>query len=124
MRERVIHRGLLSGEASNGDILGEATKSVSKTLYEATRTRLSALHAFFRYVALEEPAYALHCQRVLAIPAKRYERRPVEFLTEEETTALIAAPDPTTWLGRRDRTLLLVAAKTGLRSCELIGLQH
>src|ERR1039457_3869332 len=54
--------------------------------------RLSALHAFFRYVALEEPAYALHCQRVLAIPAKRYERRPVEFLTEEETTALIAAP--------------------------------
>src|ERR1039458_6149517 len=38
MRERVIHRGLLSGEASNGDILGEATKSVSKTLYEATRT--------------------------------------------------------------------------------------
>lgn len=86
--------------------------------------RLSALHAFFRYVALEEPAYALHCQRVLAIPAKRYERRPVEFLTEEETTALIAAPDPTTWIGRRDRTLLLVAVKTGLRSCELIGLQH
>jgi len=26
-----------------------------------------------------------NCQRVLAIPSKRYERAPVEFLTEEET---------------------------------------
>lgn len=86
--------------------------------------RLSALHAFFRYVALEEPQYALHCQRVLAIPAKRYERRPVEFLVEEETDALIDAPDPTTWIGRRDRTLLLVAVRTGLRSSELTALRR
>jgi integrase/recombinase XerD len=86
--------------------------------------RLSALRSFFRYVALEEPQYALHCQRVLAIPAKRYERRPVEFLVEEEIAALVATPDPTTWIGRRDRTLLLVAAWTGLRSCELTGLRR
>jgi site-specific recombinase XerD len=86
--------------------------------------RLSAIHAFFRYVALEEPAQALLCQRVLAIPAKRHERRCVEFLTEQETAALIAAPDPTTWIGRRDRALLLVAVKTGLRSCELIALRR
>ena len=86
--------------------------------------RLSALHTFFRYVALEEPSYALHCQRVLAIPSKRCERRPVEFLVEEEIAALVAAPDPTTWLGRRDRTLLLVAVRTGMRSCELIALRR
>ena len=60
--------------------------------------RLSALRAFFRYVAIEEPAYALHCQRVLAIPGKRSERRPVEFLIEEEGLALVATPDPATWL--------------------------
>lgn len=86
--------------------------------------RLSALHAFFRYVALEEPPYALHCQRVLAIPAKRFLRRDVEFLTEAETAAVVAAPDPATWLGRRDRTLLLVAVKMGLRSCELTALRR
>ena len=85
--------------------------------------RLSALHAFFRYVAFEEPSCTLLCQRVLAIPAKRYERRSVEFLTEEEMTALVIAPDPATWLGRRNRTLLLLAVKTGLRSCELTGLR-
>lgn len=86
--------------------------------------RLSALHAFFRYVALEEPACALLCQRVLAVPVKRHERRTVEFLTEQEMTALLTGPDSATWIGRRDRTLLLVALKTGLRSCELIGLRR
>lgn len=58
--------------------------------------RLSAIRSFFRYVAIEEPAYALHCQRVLAMPSKRSERRPVEFLDQEERRTLIAAPDPTT----------------------------
>jgi len=37
--------------------------------------RLGALRSFFRYVAMNEPAYALHCQRLLGIPAKRHEKR-------------------------------------------------
>jgi len=86
-------------------------------------TRLAAIHSFFRYVAFKEPAHALLCQRVLAIPNKRYERAPVEFLSREEIDALLAAPDPTTWTGRRDRALLLVAIQTGLRVSELIGLR-
>jgi integrase/recombinase XerD len=86
--------------------------------------RLAALHGFFRYVALQEPAWSLHCQRVLAIPSKRCERGPVAFLTEDEVAALIAAPDPTTWIGRRDRTLLLVATQTGLRNSELTGIRR
>ena len=87
-------------------------------------TRLAALRAFFRYVAYAEPACSLQCQRVLAIPTKRHERRSVDFLTEEETAALVAAPDPTTWMGRRDRTLLLVAAQTGLRNAEIRSLRR
>lgn len=85
--------------------------------------RLAAIHSFFRYVALTEPAHALHCQRVLAIPSKRHERRPVCFLNEAEIDALLAAPDPSTWTGHRDLTLLLVASQTGLRVSELIGLR-
>ncbi|MGH3117291.1 MAG: tyrosine-type recombinase/integrase [Gaiellales bacterium] len=86
--------------------------------------RLSALHAFFRYVALAEPALSLHCQRILAIPAKRFERGPVEFLTEEEATALVSAPNAGTWIGQRDRTLLLVAVQTGLRNSEITSLRR
>ena len=81
--------------------------------------RLSALHAFFRYVALAEPALSVQCQRILAIPAKRFEKGPVEFLTEEEATALVSAPNDQTWIGRRDRALLLVAVQTGMRNNEL-----
>lgn len=68
--------------------------------------RLSAIHAFFGHVSLQEPGLARHCQQVLATPFKRFERGPVEFLTGEETTALLNAPDATTWLGRRDQLLL------------------
>ncbi len=85
--------------------------------------RLAAIHSFFRYVALEEPTRSAMIQRVLAMPTKRYDRKPLEFLTQEEVDAIVAAPDLATWLGRRDRTLLLVDAQTGLRVSELIGLQ-
>lgn len=85
--------------------------------------RLAAIRSFFRYVALNEPACALLCQRVLAMPNKRQTRRPVDFLDRAEVDALLAAPDSSTWTGRRDRTLLSVAIQTGLRVSELIGLR-
>src|SRR5207245_11761152 len=88
----------------------------------SVNVRLGAIHSFFQFVSLEEPALALQCQRILAVPNKRYERRPIEFLNREETDALLAIPNPSTWLGRRDRTLLLLAVQTGLRVSELIGL--
>lgn len=86
--------------------------------------RLAALHAFFRYVAMTEPAHALLCQRILAIPSKRFERGSVEFLGDLEVEALLDAPDPATWIGRRDRALLLVAVQTGLRVSELTALRR
>lgn len=51
------------------------------------------------------------------------DRRPIEYLTRPEIEALLSAPDRTTWGARRDHTLLLVAAQTGLRISELIGLR-
>lgn len=87
-------------------------------------TRLAALRGFFRYIAFAEPAHALLCQRVLAIPTKRYVRTVVEFLNPEETAALLSAPNPCTWHGRRDRTLLQLAVQTGLRLSEITSLRR
>ncbi|MGB8398929.1 MAG: tyrosine-type recombinase/integrase [Bradyrhizobium sp.] len=86
--------------------------------------RLTAIRSFFRFVSFEEPAHSALIQRVLAIPSKRYDKRQVHFLTRPEIEAVLAAPDRTTWLGRRDHTLLLVAAQTGLRLSELTGLDR
>jgi integrase/recombinase XerD len=85
--------------------------------------RLAAIHSFFRFVALHEPAAGAVAQRVLAIQSKRCAKKPVDFLTRAESEAIINVPNQATWSGRRDRTLLLVALQTGLRVSELIGLR-
>ena len=111
----------------DADFLGEFLDHLERERGNCARSRnarLAALRAFFRYVALSEPVHALHCQRVLAIPSKRFERGIVEFLDEEQTQALLGAPDPATWIGRRDRAILLVAVQTGLRVSELTALRR
>jgi len=85
--------------------------------------RLAAIHSFFKYVSFQEPRLSSLAQQVLAIPCKRHKTKPIDFLTRPEMDALLAAPDQGTYLGRRDRTLLLVAMQTGLRASELIGLR-
>jgi integrase/recombinase XerD len=85
-------------------------------------TRLAAVHSLFAYAALRHPEHAALIQRVLAIPAKRTDRRLVSFLTRDEVDALLAAPDRDTWIGRRDHALLLVAVQSGLRVTELTTL--
>ena len=85
-------------------------------------TRLTAIRSFFKFVSLTEPRLLHHCQKVRAMPAKRCEKRAVEYLDRDEIEALIAAPDLATWYGRRDRALLLLCVQTGLRVSELIGL--
>ncbi len=87
-------------------------------------TRLAAIRSFFRFVAMNEPAYLLHCQRILTMPSKRHVKKAVTFLDGEEMEAFLAAPDRTTWVGRRDHLILLVALQAGLRASELIGLRR
>jgi len=86
--------------------------------------RLAAIRSMFRYAALRHPEQAETIQRVLSIPPKRFERALVSFLTKPELDALLDAPDRTTWTGRRDHALILLAAQTGLRASELIGLRR
>jgi len=84
--------------------------------------RLAAVHSLFRYAALRHPEHAEVIQRVLAIPPKRFDRALISFLSRQEIAVLLASPDRSTWTGRRDYALLLLAIQTGLRVSELIGL--
>lgn len=84
--------------------------------------RLSAIHSLFRFAALRHPEHAGLIGRVLAIPSKRFERGIVSFLADDEVDSLLQAPDRTSFLGRRDHALLLVAIQTGLRVSELTAL--
>jgi site-specific recombinase XerD len=83
--------------------------------------RCTAIRALFRYAALRHPEHAAVIARVLSIPAKRFDRRIVTFLTAEESAALIDAAPENRWEGRRDRALLTLAIHAGLRVSELIA---
>jgi integrase/recombinase XerD len=86
--------------------------------------RLAAIHSLFGYAQHRHPEHAEDIARVLAIPPKRADRPLVTFLDDPEIDALLAAPDRTTWTGRRDHALLLLAIQTGLRASELTGLRR
>src|ERR1700722_12794588 len=69
----------------------------------ATRNvRLSAIHAFFHFVASRNPEHLALAQRVLGIPFKRARQRAIDYLEYEEIDAILKAIDRTTSQGSRD----------------------
>jgi len=110
----------------DADLVGDFLSSIETERGNAARSRnvrLSAIRSFFKYVAINEPQLLYHCQRILAMPSKRHEKRTIDYLNRDEIEALIATPDQTTWYGQRDHALLLLALQTGLRVSELISLK-
>jgi len=111
----------------NAQFLGTFLQDLENQRANGVRSRnlrLTAIRSFYRYAALEAPQYAALIQRVLAIPNKRQTRPLIDFLTQTEIKAMLAAPNRKTWLGRRDHALLLTAVQAGLRVCELTSLRQ
>ena len=111
----------------DGTLIGAFLEDLEKRRRNGPRSRnlrLTAIRSFFRYASLEAPAQSAVIQRVLAIPNQRQPRALVGFLTRPEIEVLLAAPDRTTWLGRRDHAFLLTAVQTGLRLSEMTSLRH
>jgi site-specific recombinase XerD len=89
----------------------------------ATRnSRLAAIKAFMRYVEFRVPAALGQAGQIHALPSKRHDHALVRHLARDEIRALLAAPDVTTRLGRRDRAMLHLCFAGGLRVSELVGL--
>ena len=84
--------------------------------------RLAALRSFLKYASALDPASLGTIQRVLAIPMKRFQRPVLGFLSREEISAVLDAPDTLTWSGRRDRVLLNLLYNTGARVSEIVSL--
>jgi integrase/recombinase XerD len=85
--------------------------------------RLAAIRSFMRYAAIRDPASLPVTARVLAIPAKRFDRPVLGYLSREQITAILAAPGRSTWTGRRDAALPATACNTGARVSELTALR-
>ena len=85
--------------------------------------RLAAIHAFYRYLQIENPQMIQRCQEILSIPYKKAQQKVMTYLTLEGIKALLAQPDPRTKSGRRDVALLSLLYDTGARVQELVDLK-
>jgi site-specific recombinase XerD len=85
--------------------------------------RLAAIRSFMSYASVRDPTSLPIAQRVLAIPPKRYDQPILGYLTREEINALLAAPDRSTWSGRRDAIMLATMYNTGARVSEITTLR-
>jgi site-specific recombinase XerD len=85
--------------------------------------RLIAIRTFFRYVEYQTPACLDQALRIRALPKKRTDVALIDYLTREEIQALLAAPNPRTASGTRDRAMLHLTYAAGLRAAELLSLR-
>jgi integrase/recombinase XerD len=84
--------------------------------------RLAAIHAFYRYLQMEEPEHIYLCQQILAIPMKRTASKAIDYLTLDAMKAILEAPDTACLMGRRDLVLLSLMYDTGARVQEIADL--
>ena len=85
--------------------------------------RISAIHAFFRYVGTRHPEQLDLVQRILGIPFKRARERAVEYMEYEEIDALLSTIDQNTLDERRDYALLATMFNTAARVQEIVDLR-
>jgi site-specific recombinase XerD len=85
--------------------------------------RLSAIHAFFHFVAARNPEHLELAQRVLGIPFKRAQQRAIDYLEYEEIDVILKEINRTTLLGMRDYALLATMFNTGGRVQEIADLR-
>ena len=84
--------------------------------------RLAAIRSFFRYLESRQPAWLDLAAQVSALPLKKYDLPPVDYLDRAEIRALLDAPASDTATGLRDRAMLCLVYNAGLRVSELVGL--
>jgi integrase/recombinase XerD len=80
--------------------------------------RLSAIHAFAKFVGMNSPEHVEWCRQVQMIPFKRAKRTLITYLEKSEMDALLDAPDQHSSQGKRDHALLLFLYNTGARADE------
>lgn len=85
--------------------------------------RLAAIRCFLKYAAHYDLTALPIIERVLAVPQKRFDLPLLGFLSRDEMQAILAAPNPQSWVGQRDRALFTVLYNTGARVSEALAVR-
>jgi len=85
--------------------------------------RLTALKSFLRYCSAEDPSLTAEYVGACAVKPPKVARRPVGYLSPDETKAVLAAYSGRTAKERRHRAMLVLLYETGARVSELTGIR-
>lgn len=85
--------------------------------------RLAAIHAFFRYVQYKDPEGFEQSSIVLSVPFRKSVPKPMNYMSLDETKALLGTPDQSTRNGLRDMAILVILYETAARVQEFIDLK-
>jgi len=107
-------------QAGSADVQQWFAQNHASTRASTANRRLAALRRFYQW-ALRE--HAINEDPCLRMSSARGMPRMPKTLTEKQVEDLLAAPDPDTPLGLRDRAMLETLYATGLRVSELVGLR-
>ena len=102
------------------DLLGYMSERHAATRATTANRRLTVFRRFFRWALREHLCSA---DPTLKLLAARQALRVPKSLSEAQVEALLTAPDVTTPLGLRDRTMIELMYASGLRVSELVGLK-
>ncbi len=114
------------GVTSLGEVERPALRRYSARLLEqkyfkaSIARKLSALRSFYRFLARED---LVDSDPAALITAPKQEERLPSYLTQDEVKGLLAAPDPSSPRGTRDRAILEILYASGLRVSEIVHLQ-
>lgn len=85
--------------------------------------RIAAIKSFMHYVSEVEPAYCAISKRALMLPAQKQEQPTMDFITKEEFNSLIEVCEINTFIGSRDKLMLMIMYNTGTRVSELLEIK-
>lgn len=99
--------------------LEEARKNKPVTI----NNRIAAIKSFMHYVSEMEPEYSAITKRALMLPAQKHEQPTMDFLTKAEFDSMIAVCDTNTFIGARDKLMLMILYNSGARVSELLAIK-
>jgi integrase/recombinase XerD len=100
---------------------------LEESRHNSVRTRnarLAAIHSFLEYVGQKLPETLGFTSRLLAIPAKRFDRPLLGYLSKPEIRLLLQTPSRPTWTDCRNQVLWLLLYNTGARISEILALNR
>jgi integrase/recombinase XerD len=107
-------------DSSEADLLAFGAERHAQTRASTANRRLTVFKRYFRWAVRE---HRVSTDPTLKLLAARQARAVPKSLSEAQVEALLAAPDTTTVLGLRDRSMIELLYASGLRVSELVLLK-